>query len=97
MDACLHHTASIIQFQRKLDVTWVLRSIDNPHSPSATASIGSVQIHAIEGVKEISPELNPHSLGNREVLLHAQIDISKTGAADRSLSRTISELLKTRR
>ena len=94
MDACLHHTASIVQLQRKLDVTWILRSIDHPHSPSATASIGSVQIHAIEGVKEISPELDPYPLGNREILLHAQIHVPKTRTPDRSLGGTSSELFR---
>src|SRR3982074_861847 len=85
-DACLHHTASIIQLERKLDVTRVLRSTDNPHGPSATASIGSVQVHAIEGVEEICPKLNPYPLSNREVLLHAQIHGPKTRTTYWSLS-----------
>ena len=69
-------------------------AIDQAHGASATASIRCVEIHPIEGIEEVSPELNPHSFGHREVLLNAQIDIRKTGAADRTLSRTVSELLR---
>src|SRR5437773_833915 len=97
MDACLHHTASIIQLQRKLNVARVLRAIDKPHGPSATASRWCVQIHAVEGVEEICPELNPYPFSNREVLLHTQIHGPKTWTTHRSLSRATSELLKARR
>ena len=94
MTPALHHTASIIQFEGELYVPRVLRSIDQTHGASATASIRHVQIYPIEGIEEVSPELNPHSLGHWEVLLDAQIDIRKAGATDGTLSRAVSELLR---
>ena len=94
MTPALHHTASIIQFEGELYIPRVLRTVDQAHGASATASIRHVEIYPIEGIKEVSPELKPHSFGHWEVLLDAQIHIPKAGTTDRTLSGAISELLR---
>src|SRR6202022_2825174 len=48
---------SIVELQRELYVARILGGIDKPHGSAATGGSRSVQIHPVEGVEEIGPEL----------------------------------------
>src|SRR3981081_4561354 len=88
---------SVVELQRELSVARILGGVNEPHGSAATGGSRSVQIHTVEGVEEIRPELKPRPLGKRKILLYAQIDIRKARTADRSLGGTASELLGSRR
>ena len=49
------------------------------------------RVDVVECVEEVASELQPHSLGDWEVLLQTQIDIHIAGPDYRSLRRTSSE------
>src|SRR5512146_3386859 len=91
-DCLPHNTASEVELQGKLDITWGLGPINQTHVPRRYIGRGSVQVHVVESVDEVGPELQPLGLGNLEVLLQAEVQVEVSGATNRSLRRAGAEL-----
>lgn len=64
-------TRSEVELERELDITRVLRGVDQTHRRASHARVWSIQVNVIESVYEVRPELELHSFGNVEVLLQA--------------------------
>jgi len=69
-----HDTRSEIELQSELNVSWILRTIDQPHVRSQSCR-RSVQVHVVESVDEVSTELESHPFCHTEVLLQAKVNI----------------------
>src|SRR5579862_578049 len=91
-DCLPHDTASEVELQGELDVARGLGAVDQPHVPRGYVGRGSVQIHTVEGVDEVGPELQSLGLGDAKVLLQAQVQIEIAGPSNRSLRRAGAEL-----
>ena len=68
-------SSSIIELQSQLYVPWRLGAGNLPHRRSQ-GHVGCVVLDMVEGVNEVGSELQPESLGNREVLMQAEVNIA---------------------
>ena len=69
---------SVVEFQRQLYVPWRLGTGNLSHRGSQT-HVGCVVLDMVESVDEVGPELQPESLSDREILVHAHVDVGVTG------------------
>ena len=67
-------SSSIIELQSQLYVSWRLGAGDLAHCRSQ-GHVRCVVLDMVEGVDEVGSELQPESLGNREVLMQAEVNI----------------------
>lgn len=67
-------SCSVVEFERQLYVPRGLSTGNLPHCGSQ-AHVRCVELGVVEEVDEVGSELQPESIGEREVLVHAHVDI----------------------
>ena len=68
-------SSSIIELKSQLYVSWRLGAGDLPHRGSQTHT-RCIVLDMVEGVDEVSPELQPESLCKWKVLMQAEVNIA---------------------
>src|SRR5215208_526181 len=78
------------QLQRPLHHSCRSRTADLPCRVVSNCRVGNIEVWMIERIEHLPPELHPYRLPDRELALHAQVNVETSGA-DENTAPCIAE------